>query len=312
MWMTKKNSILLAVALIALIGLAGCQQKPQESPTSGAMNVYVSDSHLSLMQKQADVFTSLYNDARITLLTASTRECLVHLLNDSVRMVFTDRALNEEERQVIKNAELNIEEVKVAIDALGLLVNHLNNAENLTMPELLDIIERKTTHWNQLHQTQFTGPIHLVTTGKNSGSYELLKNHFLKRQNDLTPAVIMDSQAQVVEYVAKDPQALGIVSMACFREDTLKKWTDKSDAKVRPLAFLVTDSTGTTKRATLHPYYLHNGEYPLSYPLYVYFNTRSKLAAGFSAFIASAPGQKIILNWGLVPTTMPIRLVQSR
>jgi phosphate transport system substrate-binding protein len=34
------------------------------------------------------------------------------------------------------------------------------------------------------------------------------------------------------------------------------------------------------------------------------------VAAGFLAFVASAPGQKILLNAGLVPATMPVRLVQ--
>ncbi len=310
MWKTKKNSILLTISIIFVLSLANCQQKPRETPTSGKLNVYVSDSHLPLVQREADVFNSLYADAHISLLTASTRECLVHLLNDSVRMVFTDRALNDEERQVIQKENLKIEEVKVAIDALALLVNHLNDSDNLTMAGLVDILDGKTTDWNQPGNRRFKGPIHLATTGKNSGAYELLKNHFLKRDKELSPSIILNSQAQVLEYVAKDPQALGVVSLACFKEDTLATLTGKDDGKVRPLAFMITDSSGTPARVTLHPYYLHSGEYPLHYPLYVYFNARSRLAAGFSAFIASAPGQKIILNWGLVPATMPVRFVQ--
>ena len=36
------------------------------------------------------------------------------------------------------------------------------------------------------------------------------------------------------------------------------------------------------------------------------------LAAGFAAFVASAPGQKLIVNAGIVPATMPVRGVQLR
>jgi phosphate transport system substrate-binding protein len=292
--------------------LSSCQQAPQETPTKGNLNVYVSDSHLSLVAKQADVFLSLYSEAHVNLLTASTRECLVHLLNDSVRMVFTDRALNAEERQIIAKAEMNIEEVKVAIHALGVLVNHYNKTDKLSVPELVDIIDQKIDNWNYFRESDLSGPIHLVTTGKNSGSYELLKNTFLKHEKDFIPDVILNSQAQVLEYVAKSPQAVGIVSLACFKEDTLKNLTEMPDAKVRPLAFNITDSTGATSRITLHQAYVYRGDYPLRYPLYVYFNRKSKLAAGFSAFIASRPGQTIIHNWGLGPTTMPVRLVKQR
>jgi hypothetical protein len=34
------------------------------------------------------------------------------------------------------------------------------------------------------------------------------------------------------------------------------------------------------------------------------------VSVGFISFVSSAPGQKIVLNNGLVPVTMPVRLVQ--
>jgi phosphate transport system substrate-binding protein len=310
MWMRSK-AFLLAVSLAALT-LIACKTKPQETPTRGSLDVYVSDSHLSLAQKEADLFTSLYTDARITLLSASTRECLVHLINDSVRFVLTDRPLNNEERQIIKKAELKIDSIKIAMDALAILVNRVSDLESLSMADFTAIVDRKITTWQQLPGSGLTGPLQFVTTGKNSGAYELLKNHFLKRSQDFVPAVITAAQSEVVEYVAKNPQALGLASLACFKEDTLKALTEEPDGAVRALAFNATDSTGAPVRYKLHQANVYMQKYPLCYPLYVYFNRKSLLAAGFCSFIASAPGQKIILNSGLVPTTMPVRLVQLR
>ena len=37
---------------------------------------------------------------------------------------------------------------------------------------------------------------------------------------------------------------------------------------------------------------------------------RSGLASGFMAFVASDKGQRIVLKSGLVPATMPIRIVE--
>lgn len=34
------------------------------------------------------------------------------------------------------------------------------------------------------------------------------------------------------------------------------------------------------------------------------------LGAGFTAFVASERGQRIVLKFGLVPATMPVRLVE--
>ena len=80
---------------------------------------------------------------------------------------------------------------------------------------------------------------------------------------------------------------------------------------VRSLAFTGVDSTGQKASYGFYQAYVHLGKYPLNYPVYICLNdSKSALGAGFSAFIASAPGQKIILDWGLVPVTMPVRLVQ--
>ena len=314
MW-TKSKLLLLAAATV-LPALTACkmQIKPKESPTSGALGVYVSDSHVSLAKKEADLFASLYPDARITLYGASTRECLVHLINDSVRMVLTDRPLNKEELQIIDKADpkLKLDSLKVAFDAQALLVNRVNDLEDLTMADFTAIIDQEITNWQQLPASGLAGPLHLVTTGKNSGAYELLKYHFLRRSEDFVPSVIAANQAEVVKYVATHAQALGIASLAAFKEDTLKSLTEETDGMVRPLAFVMPDSSGAPARQKLHQGNVYLKKYPLHYPLYVYFNRKSLLAAGFCSFIASSPGQKIILNSGLVPATMPIRLVQLR
>lgn len=311
--MSMKSNLLL-VSLLGALAWSSCKvdTRPKESPTSGRLGVYVSDSHAALAAKEADLFCSLYNRAQITLYSASTRECLVHLINDSVRLVLTDRALNAEELRIINKDELEIDSIQVALDALALLVNRVNDLQALSMADLHAIIDQRLTSWQQLPGSGLTGPIQLVTPGKNSGAYELLKYHFLRRSEDFIPAVMTAAQSEVVKYVASHSQALGIASLACVKEDSLKALTEEPDGMVRTLAFTGTDSTGAPVHIRMHQANVYLKKYPLYYPLYVYFNHKSQLAAGFCSFVASAPGQKIILNSGLVPTTMPIRLVQIR
>ncbi len=309
MWM-KKNKKRLLWPLVGI--LLACQPPQEETPTSGQLKVLVSESHQYVIQKEAEVFQSLYEKAQVSFAGTSTRECLVHLINDSVRLVMVDRRLNDEEQRIIRQAELEIQEIKIAKDALAVVVNHLNEMQSISMETLQGIVKGEAKDWNQYPESRLKGPILLTTTDKNSGAYELLKNHFFNLEEDFTPALIAESQSQVIQQVAKNPLAIGIVSFACYLDSTMRMYTKGPEAKVRVLQMAGVDSTGNPKDYQLHQYYVYTEEYPLTYPIYVYFNNKSKLALGFSAFIASGPGQKIITKIGLAPATMPVRYVQQK
>jgi phosphate transport system substrate-binding protein len=156
------------------------------------------------------------------------------------------------------------------------------------------------------------GSIALVMTGRNSGAYELLNHHFFRLTKDIVPDFVPASQNEVLDYAAAHPQAIGFVSLACLNNPFRQKAEQDTTAEtVRPLAFAGLDSTGQQAVFKLHQANVYWGKYPLHYPVFIYFNTeRSELAAGFSSFMSGVQGQKIILNWGLVPATMPVRIVQ--
>jgi len=73
------------------------------------------------------------------------------------------------------------------------------------------------------------------------------------------------------------------------------------------------DSLGT--RGNYYaPYqaYVYQGYYPIPREIYIYSTADNYgVAAGFTSFITSGPGQKIVLQSGLVPATMPVRLVET-
>jgi phosphate transport system substrate-binding protein len=125
---------------------------------------------------------------------------------------------------------------------------------------------------------------------------------------DITPSVIADSQREVLNFVANHPRAVGLVSVACYKDTSFQSQETRN--QIHPLAFSGVDSLGQQTLYKLHQANIYLGQYPLHYPVYAYYSKRSQLALGFYSFVASAAGQKIILDWGLVPATMPVRLVQ--
>ena len=139
---------------------------------------------------------------------------------------------------------------------------------------------------------------------------------------------MVSTQHEVLQHVAATPAAIGVVSVAAWRapapgnvaaavQDGEAGWAKGVESPaigsaVRPLNVVTPDSLGVDVSRALHQANIYLGAYPLHYPVLVYFDKRSRLAAGFSAFLASAPGQKRILDAGLVPVKMPVRLVHLR
>lgn len=307
----RTNLLCLCIALLAAAGCGPKKSAPSETPTSGNLLIYASEAHLSLAQEEANSFQRLYPQARLTVQGVNTRKAMVFLINDSVRMVIADRRFNAEEQRVIKEANLEITEMRFAEDALSCLVHQKNGMQSISLQTLEELITGRITRWEQLPESGLTGPIDLVLTDRNSGVYDLLSRRFFKLENPLAVTTFSADQADVLNTVAQRPLALGIASVAGYKATPLgKTLPDSLNGPVRTLGLAGTDSTGEVKNYRPYQYYIYSGNYALHYSLYATFNAQSRLAAGFAAFIASAPGQKIVQNYGLVPGTMPIRFVQ--
>lgn len=114
-----------------------------------------------------------------------------------------------------------------------------------------------------------------------------------------------------MSYVSAHPQAIGFISLACFKNPANQPTTSAEPSPVRALAIAGTDSVGQTENYKLHQANIYYGKYPLHFPVYIYLHRdKSPLANGFTSFITSGRGQQIILAWGLVPATQPVRIIQ--
>jgi len=309
--MTKR----LIVLVLVVSGFTACDRQEAEiNPTHGRVVGIVAESHAALMQREVNEFQRLYETAQVTLLPATTREAVVHLLNDSVRVIIIDRPLNAEEQAVVKNNDLSVHETKIAIEALALVVHQQNPITHLAPATLKQIVRREITNWRAVPEGKWSGPIEFVFTGRNSGAYELLAQKFLNLSEEVIPAVAVQTQKEVLEYVAGHPRSLGVVSSVCLYEVTKPLGIPDSTSVLRTLAVERQDSTGAREFVKLHPANVHRGFYPFQYGIYIYTTSSPARDAGpevgFATFVASFPGQKIIQEAGLVPATMPIRLVQ--
>jgi phosphate transport system substrate-binding protein len=292
------NNAVLA-CLVAVL-LVSCTKKNEETPTRGSLSMAACESQFVLLQREAQEFQRIYTETSVIVVERSTREAIVALLNDSLKMICTDRPLNAEERAVVQRAQLPLVETKIAEDALAVIVHTTNPMKEIGFSSLGKIFRGDVHSWSQIPESHWSGSIDAVLTGRNSGTYELLATSFLK--TTLTPAHSARSQQEIVRYVAQTPHAIGIVTISAIRD---------SVPTIKAVAVQAVNKEAPTPFVKLHQANVYRDYYPLHYPVYVYSTAKlSSVVSGFTSYIASVPGQKIFQNAGLVPATMPVRLVQ--
>jgi phosphate transport system substrate-binding protein len=302
------TAFLLILALVA----SGCRSQrktvEEETPTQGTLRILVSESHAGLIRAEAQRFMTLYPKARITVVPVQTREAIVHFLNDSVRAVAVDRPFNAEEKKVTALLTTRCDSVMLARDALAFVVNLFNGVETVSRETASAILGGKLRDWSGIPGSGLSGPIRIVATGVNSGAYELAVGSFGLAPEGFKPHVTVATQNDVIRFVAAHREAIGFVSLACLK-DTSEAAIEKE--KVRALDFTAPDSTGRAVRIRLHQANVYLAKYPLYTPVILYVHSASsKLAVGFSGFVADNAGQQIVLDRGLVPATIPVRLIQ--
>ncbi len=303
-----KSAILYSV--IVVLSIAGCTKQQGSDIRHGPLYVLATESHLPLVQQLASDYRSIYPGVSITVGGATTRGAIVEMVNDSVSCIVVDRRLNDEEQQAAQRAELIIGETEVARDALVVLVHPQNKVALLSTAELGSILSGQTTLWSKIAGSKLNGAIEVVLTGRNSGLYEMVTHHFFTLQNDVPLASVAASQESVLQFVAANPEALGIVSFAVWK-DTTQSAAQRWKKSVRTVDLLAKDSEGVVAGVKATQRSIYDQVYPLTYSLYVYTSEKNPgTAYGFSAFVAADIGQRDFLYAGLVPKTMPYRTIQ--
>lgn len=290
--------------ILTVIVIAGCNRPEEPSTTHGKIFMLVTESHLPLLQQEAAAFMKTYNKADIRMAGTSTREAIVALLNDSVRCICVDRRLNAEERKVADEAHMALAAVRIGRDALVLVINSENPLKSIGLHTVKGIIDGSIKRWNQVPGSRMSGKVEFILTGRNSGVYELLQKEFFKVTDKLAVTKMGSTEHQIVEYMAGDPQALGIVSLAAI--------VDRPTG-IHTLAVESADSATLGQHIEPSQSNIYEELYPLNYSLYLYVSEkRLGLGAGFSTYVMTLQGQQIIQDYGLAPEILPSRIIQLK
>lgn len=304
--------IVLAAAVIFTC-LSAChnpmgKQPITEAPTRGNIKISVDESFQLLFDTQLYTFQSLYENAVITPAYKPESDVFTDFMNDTVRTVVMTRDLTQQEKDYLLTQKIIVRTTKVARDALALIINPANIDSLLLEKQLAEILQGKISTWNQLNPKSASNPINVVFDNNKSGNVRYFRERFNITGNFPPNCFAVNSNQEVINYVAKNRNALGIISVNWI-SDAHDSLTIEFKKSVR-IVEVGTESTGYCK-----PYqgYIAEGSYPFCRDVFmVSRETFSGLGTGFASFVAGDQGQRIVRLSGLVPATMPIRLIEIK
>lgn len=309
--------------IIALVGLSflvsSCLPKkktgPTSTPTSGNLVVYCAESVSPVITMEANKFMDLYTKAHITVHAVTSREAIVKLANSETNLIVTSRYFNESELAALKKYNIEADSTRIALDGVVVIVNSRNPIKRLNTLQLRNVFDGTTTLWGQL-DPNFQGRIVPALESPNSGTLEFFKDRVLGNGN-FTAAYPGTTMAKVYDFVARDRNAIGLISSNWLSEGSVVLPGKESPPKALEIAEVDSSMMKYVNPNTFGSYYypyqahIYRHYYPLTRPIYILSrNLDDGLGAGFLTFVASAAGQQIIVNNGLIPATMPVRLIQ--
>jgi phosphate transport system substrate-binding protein len=298
----------LIVVLIGVI-LAACTKssKPSDSPTSGTITITVDEALKPIIEAEIAVFESIYVNAHIKVIYTSEEEAIALMLKDSARATIVTRKLVPEESEILIKQQYRAREMKVAISAIALIVNNSNVDTTISMGDLKKILsgEIQSWGWNRPQKKGVSTGMEVVFDQPNSGILRHLKDSVLRFDSLQKNWFALKGNSAVIDYVSKKPEALGLIDVSWI--------SDRDDSTANKFLDAVRVVRISGDSGSFQPYqaYIAQGKYPLKRDVVMISReAKTGLASGFMSFIAGEKGQRIILKAGLVPATMPVRIVE--
>jgi phosphate transport system substrate-binding protein len=296
-----KGRFLFALLTSGLFLLNACKDtlppgyvRPTDTVTSGTVHISADETFKPVIDQQIEAFQAQYPKAKIIVHYKSEAACLRDLLVDSIRMVIVTRGLTEDEQQFFTDSlKYKPASVKVANDAVAVLVNKNSPDSTFTMKGLIALLEGKSTLKKQV-----------VFDGNSATSTVRYAIDSVLMGRSLSPDVQAASSSNaVIDYVSKNIDAVGFVGVSWVGD----KFDLAQQKRLENVKISWIECTSCKQDTFVRPVQLNiaTKQYPLVRGLYYILTEKHDgLGRGFGNFLLYEPGQLIFRRAFLVPTNI--------
>jgi phosphate transport system substrate-binding protein len=269
---------LITFALMAAFAAGTFAQKT-------SVKIKGSDTVNPLSQKEAEKFMKSNPNASITVVGGGSGVGIAALMEGTTDIAQSSRSIKMSEKLKLQEAGNAYKEVKIAFDALAVVVNPGNKVSQLTREQLEGIFTGKIKNWKEVGGEDLS--IVAYSRESSSGTFEFFKEHVLKNKSYASSCLMMPATGAIIQSVSQTKGAIGYVGLAYIDKDVkaLKVSFDKGKTFIGP-------SMETAKNKT----------YPIIRPLFYYYANKSESKVkSFVSYVLSAEGQKTVEEVGYVP-----------
>lgn len=305
----------ILIFFVGAILLASCVNKGKkvldETPTRGSIRISVDESFQPLLDTEVFTFTHLYTSADVKPQYKPEFDVINDFMDDCVKVIVTSKKLSDYQIQYLRESQTIARTTTFAYDALALVTNKANNDTLINFNTVRDIFTGRIKNWKDVNPKSKLGEIQVIFDNTSSGNIRYFKELFEVKDTLADNFFAVNSNPEVIDFVSRNNNALGIISV---------NWiSDKDDSLsmsfVKKINVLAVSQSYLNDGSYYRPYQgsIYDKSYPFVREIYLISReTFAGLGSGFINWACAEQGQRIVLKSGLVPATMPIRLVQIK
>jgi phosphate transport system substrate-binding protein len=299
------------LAIIILL-FGSCQDGKDNEPTdtirSGKTTICIDDSYTYLFETLIRVFENENPDAHVTASVKNESDAITALLNDSCKVIVLNRELTKKELKVFESKNIFPITNRFAYDAVALIIHPENPDSTIDVEDLKKVLTGEITKWNQLGK-QSDKDIVVVFDKPNSANYRYMKDSLLKGKALQKNCFGVNSNKEVIEYITKNKQAIGILSAGWITDD----YSNAAKAFLKSVKVMGVGHKSSGNYFKPYQFYIADKSYPFVRSVYlINRQTRPGLGTGFVNFICRGDGGQLVLTKaGLVPNYLYIRDINA-
>ncbi|PWB02119.1 PstS family phosphate ABC transporter substrate-binding protein [Duncaniella muris] len=321
--MIKSSKCMAALAALSLLAaFSGCGKKASMQPDPMA-KVACDESFENILEQEINVYEYIYPKEDVLAYYLPENACIDSIMAmQGVKCAVTTRPLTEKEVSFLRSNKKIVNQKKIAVDALAIIVNPENPVEILSKKEIAEILSGEVSRWDQVEPCKL-GEIDVIFDHQGSSTVKFMRDSILNGKAFGQNVSAVKTNPDVFKAVAENKNAMGVIGVSWVSSDMqgreksvdeLAQAVEKSDTTQLDFnsEVKVLKIRGNDVVAAYKPYqaYIFDGSYPLYRSVYMISTAPGgTITHRFFSFVTGFQGQKLIQMTGILPATVRPRMV---
>ncbi len=284
-------------------------KEPSDTITSGEIWISSDESLKPLIDSEVQAFMQTYSGTKIHVRYKPDENAIADILDDSSRVVVAARQLRPDELAIYQKRGFTPELVKIAVDAIAIIVNPSNADTLLTTKQISAILSGKINNWKEIDSHLPLSGIQLIFDNKNSDVVQYVIDSVNHGQALPSNSYALNNSPAVIDYVSKNKNAVGFIGSNWISNSA----DSATSVFLKRIHIINVQPPDSNDFYPPNQYYIAYHGYPYCRNIYIIDpEARMGLGTGFANFVWGDIGQTIITRSGLLPAHASMRFIELK